>query len=181
MNAQRKPRPKTVELGTVYQTDGSIKQVVPSNGKKFSYDEQVKYVGGFIEQLISADRSVKLFADEEGACAHRNLPPNPFTWSLVHATVYVLHGYSRRTWRVSGPIFAIRKVLAESAAVLDEAKAVLTTYHEALGHTDATKPHNERAFYAPKDADHIGSPCKCGAIFAAHTDGVCPTGKEVTL
>lgn len=71
----------------------------------------------------------------------------------------------------------------KSAAILDEAKAVLTTYHEALGRTDATKPRlaNRAAFYAPKNADHIGSPCKCGAIFAAHTDGVCPTGKAVAL
>jgi hypothetical protein len=78
-------------------------------------------------------------------------------------------------------------VVKKSAAVLTEAKAVLATYHEALGRTDATKPRlaREATYFTPMyfSADNDGpSECiHCHAIFAAHTDGVCPAGKDVVL
>ena len=76
--------------------------------------------------------------------------------------------------------------IKKSDAVLDEAKAVLATYHEALGHNkNAAKSQDGvllQTFYAPGNAGHLGSECRhCASPFVAHTDGVCPTGKAVSL
>ena len=102
---------KKVEYGTLYKTDGTVIDVVPSNGRQFSLEELQKHVGGFIECVICAVRYSRAYVNEEGTL--RRLPPNPHTWTVLKREVYALNGYAA-SWRVSGNILMVGKKAVEA-------------------------------------------------------------------
>lgn len=56
----------------LYKTDGTIIEVVPSNGTDFQLDELQAMVDGHIE-IVSAGKGKIMVIDEEGKCKHKPL------------------------------------------------------------------------------------------------------------
>jgi hypothetical protein len=99
------PKVKKIRVGYLYKTDGTIERVLPASGKEFTWDELRKYVGGYIESLISGIKGCKqMYCNEEGVL--KGLAKNPHTWVVVNAKVYQLNGYTE-SWRVGGNIIAL--------------------------------------------------------------------------
>lgn len=60
-------------MAKLIKTDGTVREVKPSNGKSFSLEELQRFVGGYIE-IISLPNGNKICVNEEGKIAY--LPPN---------------------------------------------------------------------------------------------------------
>jgi len=52
-------------MAKLYQPNGTVTEVHPTNGKKFTLEELQGYVGGYIE-LIYTNRSRQMFINEDG-------------------------------------------------------------------------------------------------------------------
>jgi hypothetical protein len=103
-------RVKKIERGTLYLCGiGDKLEVVPANGKKFTYEEQAEAVGGYIEMLVPAVQHTLVYANEEGATPYKDLPLNRHTWEFANKRVYLLNGYGEN-WRARGNILVVRKV-----------------------------------------------------------------------
>lgn len=60
-------------MATLYRTNGTIEDVSPKNGKKFSLEELQKFVGGYIERVDMFNGN-SMYVNEEGR--FRELPIN---------------------------------------------------------------------------------------------------------
>ena len=106
MGGATKSTRKRVEVADLYAVDGSKTTHHPANGKKFTWEELVKLLGGWLESCIGTTQYAATYVDEEGRL--KGLLPNPRTWELLKRDVYALNGYAE-SWRVSGPILVVRK------------------------------------------------------------------------
>jgi hypothetical protein len=82
-----KPAP-TITPATLYRTDGTSEQVLPTNGNHFTLEALREYVGGDIELLRSADGGTLMVVNEEGLL--RKLPPNEkaTNWAMREGASY---------------------------------------------------------------------------------------------
>ena len=105
---EKKMPSKKVERGTLYfpGKNGAIIGVVPQNGKKFVYEELSCAVGGLIESVIPAQRSHRVWANEEGTI--QRLEDNEHTWKAANKAVYLLNGYGSN-WRLCGRVLEVFK------------------------------------------------------------------------
>jgi hypothetical protein len=110
---------KKVERGALYLAgpEGRVVAVIPADGRKFTYDEQCKAVGGYVETMIPAVKGRTVYVNEEGAL--KNLPPNKNTWLFANESIYRLNGYSHN-WRVAGSALEVFKVEPGEALVPDK-------------------------------------------------------------
>jgi len=85
----RAPKPKPVITpATLYRTDGTSAEVLPTNGNNFTLEALQRYVGGDIELLYSADRGTIMVVNEEGLL--KKLPPNEkaTNWAMREGASY---------------------------------------------------------------------------------------------
>lgn len=83
-----KPAP-VITPATLYRTDGTSEQVLPTNGNHFTLEALQEYVGGdMIELLRSADGGTIMVVNEEGLL--RKLPPNEkaTNWAMREGASY---------------------------------------------------------------------------------------------
>ena len=110
---------KKVERGVLYLAgpEGRVVAVIPADGRKFTYDEQCKAVGGYVETMIPAVKGRTVYVNEEGAL--KQLPANEHTWNFADRRVYVdLNNYGK-DWLVAGRALEIVKLTIEEAAASD--------------------------------------------------------------
>ncbi len=72
-------------LSTVITTDGIHKNVEPSNGTDFSFEELKGFVDGHIE-IVRLSKTQAMVVNEEGKIM--GLPPNPCATLLVQIAGY---------------------------------------------------------------------------------------------
>lgn len=73
-------------MATLIKTDGTITEVKPANGNKFTLKEQQDYVHGYIEYHHShKDASITVVMDEEGLL--KGYQPNPKASEMIGYSV----------------------------------------------------------------------------------------------
>ncbi len=81
----RAPKPKPVITpATLYRTDGTSAEVLPTDGNYFTLEALQGYVGGDIELIYSADGGTIMVVNEEGLL--KKLAPNTMAtaWAVRH-------------------------------------------------------------------------------------------------
>lgn len=75
-----------MKRATIFQVDGTRREVKPADGQYFSLEEMQQIVGGFI-QILPLNGEMYLVVNENGKIQHPPLPVNPsatlFTRNLI--------------------------------------------------------------------------------------------------
>lgn len=77
---------KKKQRGTLYLPDGTVKLLIPKNGRQFTLREMQQAVGGYVEAVIPADKHTNLFANELGS--YQNQPANLHTEDILDLSLY---------------------------------------------------------------------------------------------
>lgn len=73
-----------VEEGLLIVPPGEEQRVVrPLNGRKFTLEEMQKHVGGFIQEVATAEPCTKMYVDEDGKS--KDLLLNDVATALLHS------------------------------------------------------------------------------------------------
>lgn len=94
---------KKKQRGTLYLPDGTVKLLIPKNGKQFTLREMQQAVGGYVEAVVPINKSTNLFANELGA--YQDHPANVHTEDILDLSLYpkgtFLRGRVLSTYRVT--------------------------------------------------------------------------------
>lgn len=75
-----------MKRATIFQVDGTRREVTPADGVYFSLEEMQKIVGGYI-QILPLNEEMMLVVNEDGKIMDPPLPVNPsatlFTRNLI--------------------------------------------------------------------------------------------------
>ena len=69
-------------MGQHIKTDGTVAEVHPANGKKFTLKELQEFVGGYIELVTTREPRRHMYVNEEGTLD--GLPLNQKASELIH-------------------------------------------------------------------------------------------------
>ena len=84
----RAPKSKPVITpATLYRTDGTSAEVLPTDGNYFTLEALQGYVGGDIELIYSADGGTIMVVNEEGLLKRLPLNAKAMEWTLNHQGV----------------------------------------------------------------------------------------------